>query len=115
MMNIQKMMKQAQEVQMTLQEIQEKLKDIEIESESGGGLVKVKMACGGNLSRIEIDESLMASDKETLEDLIVAAINTANATKDERIKEETRKALKDLGLPEGIAGSMGDSGSGFPF
>jgi hypothetical protein len=115
MLNIQKMMKQAQEVQIKLQEIHEKLKDIEIESESGGGLVKIKMTCGGNATRVEIDEGLMASDKETLEDLIVAAINTANLAKDERIKKETEAALKDVGLPQGMADSIGGSGGGLPF
>jgi len=115
MLNMQKMMKQAQEVQMKLQEIQEKLKDIEVESESGGGLVKIRMTCGGDATRIDIDEGLMASDKETLEDLIVAAINTANVAKDERIKEETESALKSVGLPEGLADSMGGAGGGLPF
>jgi len=115
MLNVQKMMKQAQQVQIKLQEIQEKLKDIEVESESGGGLVKIKMTCGGDATRIEIDEGLMASDKETLEDLIVAAINTANVAKDERIKTETEGALKEMGLPEGMADQMGGSGGGLPF
>ena len=59
MLNIQKMMKQAQEVQIKLQEIHEKLKDIEVESESGGGLVKIRMTCGGDATRVEIDEGLM--------------------------------------------------------
>ncbi len=115
MINIQKMMKQAQEVQMKLEEIHEKLKDIEVSSESGGGLVKITMTCGGDATRVDIDESLMASDKETLEDLIVAAINTANTAKDERIKEETQAALREVGLPEGMAGAMGGAGGGLPF
>lgn len=114
MFNMQKMMKQAQEVQERLQEVHEKLKDIEVESESGGGLVKIRMTCGGDATHVNIDESLMNSDKETLEDLIIAAINTANAAKDERIKEETETALKNAGLPEGLAGNMG-GGSGLPF
>lgn len=112
---MQKMMKQAQEVQMKLQEIHEKLKDIEVESESGGGLIKIKMTCNGDVTHIDINEELMNSDKETLEDLIVAAINTANTAKDERIKEETEKALRDVGLPEGMADQMGGSGGGLPF
>ncbi len=115
MLNVQKMMKQAQEVQIKLQEIQEKLKDIEIESESGGGLIKIKMTCSGNATHVEIDKGLMGSDKETLEDLIVAAINTANVAKDERIKEETEAALKSVGMPEGMADAVGGSGGGLPF
>jgi DNA-binding YbaB/EbfC family protein len=85
MFNIQKMMKQAQEMQMKLQEVQEKLKDIIVEGEAGGGLVKVKMTCAGKATNVDIDESLLGTDKETLEDLITAAINTANDIKEERI------------------------------
>ncbi len=109
MFNMQKMMKQAQEMQMKLQEVQEKLADIEIEAESGGGLIKVKMNCSGKVLGIEIDESLMASDKETLEDLITAAMNTANEVKDQRIKDETQAMMEGMGLPEGFG-----LGSGLP-
>lgn len=106
MFNMQKMMKQAQEMQFKLQEVQEKLKDIEIEAESGGGLVKITMTCAGKATSIEIDQSLMDSDKETLEDLITAAINTANDVKDERIKTETQAVMKDMGLPTDAAGGL---------
>lgn len=111
MFNMQKMMKQAQEMQMKLQEVQEKLVDIEIEAESGGGLIKIVMTCAGKVTRINIDESLMSSDKETLEDLLTAAVNTANDIKDERIKEETKAMMESMGLPEGFAGQ----GGGLPF
>ncbi|MFP4098182.1 MAG: YbaB/EbfC family nucleoid-associated protein [Alphaproteobacteria bacterium] len=112
MLNIQKMMKQAQQVQIKLQEIQEKLKDIEVEGEAGGGLVKITLNCGGGAKRVSINEDLMNSDKETLEDLMVAAINMANQAKDIRIKEETEGALKGMDLPEGLADNMG---GGLPF
>ena len=112
MMNFQKMMKQAQEMQFKLQEVQEKLTDIEIEAEAGGGLVKVIMTCAGKVTKIDIDESLMNSDKETLEDLVIAAINNANEAKEERIKNETQAMMKSLGLPEDMAGG---AGGGLPF
>ncbi len=102
------MMKQAQEVQTTLQEIQEKLKDLTVESVSGGGLIKLTITCSGDAQSIEIDQSLMEAEKEMLEDLIVAAINTANEAKEERIKQETESALKGLGLPEDLA-NIGES------
>jgi len=108
MFNFQKMMKQAQEMQFKLQEVQEKLKDIEVESESGGGLVKVTMNCAGRLLKVDIDPTIMESDKETLEDLIVAAINSGNEAKDAKIKTETTGMMEELGLPEGAA-------SGLPF
>ncbi len=98
-MNFQQMMKQAQEMQQKIQEMQEKLNDIEIEGESGGGLVKVVMACSGRVVRIDIDDSLIGGDKETLEDLIIAAVNKANETKDRKIKDETKGMMEGLGLP----------------
>ena len=70
---------------MKLQEVQEKLKDIEVSAESGGGLVKVTSNCAGVITKVEIDDSLMSSDKETLEDLITAAMNTVNDVKDAKI------------------------------
>lgn len=115
MFNMQKMMQQAKEMQDRLQEIQEKLKDIEVEAESGGGLVKVAMTCAGKATRVSIDDSLMAADKETLEDLITAAINTANDAKDQRVKDETKAMMEGLGLPEGLADKFGDSKGGLPF
>jgi len=110
MFNMQKMMKQAQEMQFKLQEVQEKLKDIEVQGESGGGLIKVTMTCAGKVVNVSIDDSLMASDKETLEDLIAAAMNTANDIKDEKIKTETQAMMESLGLPADAA-----AGGGLPF
>lgn len=99
MMNFQKMMKQAQEMQFKLQEVQEKLKDIEVHGDAGGGLVKVTMTCDGKVRKVDIDDSLMESDKETLEDLIAAAVNNANEAKDEKVQDETKTMMTDLGLP----------------
>ena len=98
MFNMQKMMKQAQEMQFKLQEMQEKLKDIEVDGEAGGGLVKVRITCAGKVVNISIDDSLL-EDKETLEDLIAAAMNNANAARDERIKSETEGLMGGMGLP----------------
>ncbi|MCB1563159.1 MAG: YbaB/EbfC family nucleoid-associated protein [Alphaproteobacteria bacterium] len=100
MINFKEMMAQAQQMQFKLQELQEKLADIEIEAESGGGLVKITMACSGQVRNITIDPSIQSGDKETLEDLIVAAINNANMAKDERVESETKAMMKRLGLPE---------------
>jgi len=106
MMNFQKMMKQAQEMQFRIQEMQEKLADIDVQGESGGGLVKITMSCSGKVSHVDIDQTLMDSDKETLEDLIAAAINNANEAKDARIKNETANMMEGLGLPADAAGSL---------
>lgn len=98
MMNIQKMMQQAQQMQMKLQELQEKFKDIEVGGQSGGGMVKVLMSGDGRLKSIEIDPSI-EDDKETRNDLIVAAVNNANEAREARIQEETKTAMESMGLP----------------
>lgn len=98
MFNFQKMMKQAQEMQFKLAEIQEKMKDIEVSAESGGGLVKITTTCAGKVTKVSIDETLL-NDRETLEDLIAAAMNNANEIKDERIKTETQEMMQEFGLP----------------
>ena len=99
-MNIQKMMKQAQQMQFKLQELQEKFKDVEVTAESGGGAVKVTMTCAGEVTALAIDAGLIAGgDKDMIEDLVIAAVNGAVNAKDERIQAETQKIMVDLGLP----------------
>ncbi len=98
-MNFQQMMKQAQDMQLKIQQMQQKLVDVEVQGESGGGMVKVVMTCSGKLQRVAIDSSLLNGDKETLEDLIVAAVNKATEAKDDRIKSETKSMMESLGLP----------------
>ena len=100
MMNFQKMMQQAQQMQFKLQEMQEKLQDMEVDGESGGGMVKVRMNCRGEVLSVNVDPSVISTDdKETMEDLIVAATNSANTAKDHKIKDETQKMMEELGLP----------------
>ena len=103
MIDIQKMMKQAQEVQFKLQEMQERLKEIDVEGESGGGLVRVVMSCAGEIRSVHIDPSLIVvEEKETLEDLIAAAVNNAGENKDDRIRQETESMMREMGLPPGF-------------
>ncbi len=102
MMNFKDMMQQAQQMQFKLQEMQEKLKDIDVEGEAGGGMVKATISCAGIVRGVNIDPSVInADDKETLEDLIVAALNNANDAKEARIKTETEEMMGGLGLPPG--------------
>lgn len=102
MINFKDMMQQAQQMQFKLQEMQEKLKDVDVEAEAGGGVVRVLMSCAGEVRGLKIDPSLInPADKETLEDLIVAAMNNANVAKDEKIKEETQSMMEGMGLPPG--------------
>ncbi len=102
MMNFQKMMQQAQQMQFKLQEMQEKLADIEVEGEAGGGMVKVRMTCKGEILSIDINPNLInPAEKEILEDLVVAALNNAGENKEQRVASETQAMMKALGLPEG--------------
>ena len=98
MINFKEMMQQAQQMQFKMQEMQAKFEDIEVIGESGGGMVKVCMMCDGVVKGIDIDPSVLG-DKEVLEDLVVAAMNNAGEAKEAKIKEETEKMVKDLGLP----------------
>ena len=71
------MMKQVQQVQENMAKMQAKLAEIEIEGASGAGLVKVTMTCKYDVRRVIIDPSLLADDKDMLEDLVAAAMNDA--------------------------------------
>lgn len=101
MINFKQMMQQAQQMQFRMQELQERLKDVHVEGQSGNGLVKVSLSCAGVVGSVEIDPSVIkADDKETLEDLIIAAMNSANDAKEDKIKTETEKMMESLGLPK---------------
>ncbi len=103
MFNVKDMMQQAQNMQAKMAEIQEKFKDIFVGGESGGGMVKVTMACNGEVKSVDIDPGVIVADeKETLEDLIVAAINNAALAKDERVQAETQAMMEAMGLPAGV-------------
>jgi DNA-binding YbaB/EbfC family protein len=101
MINVQKMMQQAQQVQFRLQELQEKFKEILVAGEAGGGLVKVTMTCDSKMKSIKIDPSLLGpGNQEMVEDLIIAAQNNAIDAKESKIREETGKMMEELGLPK---------------
>ena len=71
------LMKQAQAMQDNMKKAQDELGNIEVTGESGAGLVKVTMTCKHDVKRITIDPSLLAEDKDMLEDLVAAAFNAA--------------------------------------
>ncbi len=75
--NMSKMLKQAQEMQKQIEEVQSQLSDLIIESESGGGLVSVKVNGKQEVLELNIDPEAMDEDKEMLEDLIISALNKA--------------------------------------
>src|SRR5258708_13398717 len=71
------LMKQAQQMQENMRKAQEELAQIEVEGQSGAGLVKVRMTCRFAVKNVAIDPSLLGEDKDMLEDLVMAAINDA--------------------------------------
>ena len=102
-MNIQDMMKQAQKMQAKMQELQAQLAETEIHGEAGGGLVKVTLTAGGGLVKIDINPGVLKpEEKETLEDLIIAAHADAKDRADETIAGETSKMMEGLNLPPGM-------------
>ena len=97
------LMKQAQAMQDNLKKAQEDLANIEVEGESGAGLVKVVMTCKHDVKRITIDPSLLAEDKDMLEDLVAAACNAAVRKDEETSSEKLGKITAGMpGLPGGM-------------
>ncbi|NBX03244.1 MAG: YbaB/EbfC family nucleoid-associated protein [Alphaproteobacteria bacterium] len=102
-MNIQKMMKQAQEMQNKIAEMQKRMEQEETEGSSGGGSVKILLTGKNTLLKVSIDESLMKpEDREMLEDLIVAAHNDARNKIDTAFNERMSSVTAGLSLPPGF-------------
>lgn len=102
-MKIGNMMKQAQAMQTKMQEMQEKLANVTMSGQSGGGVVNVTMNGKGEMTAITLDDSLMnAEEKDVLEDLIVAAVNDARTKVEEHVSNETQSIMGGLGLPGGM-------------
>ena len=99
--NIGQMMKQAQMMQENMRRMQEQLGTIEVEGQSGSGMVKVVMTCKHEMRRVSIDPSL-ASDREMLEDLLVAAFNDAARKVDETVSQKMGSLTAGMGLPPGL-------------
>lgn len=99
-MDMQAIMQQAKEMQNRMQQMQEQLGHMEITGEAGGGLVKVTMTCKRDLKKVDIAPELMIpEERETLEDLIVAAINMAGQNAEQMMASETQKMMQEFGLP----------------
>ena len=98
-----KIMKQAQEMQGRMDEIQGRLEAIEVTGESGAGLVKATATAKGVVRALSIDPSLFKpEDREVVEDLIVAAIQDAQARGEAAAKEEMGRITEGLDLPPGM-------------
>jgi len=93
---------QAKEIQKKMKDVQETIKNIEVEGISGGNSVKVTLNGEGELKKIDIDEKLFQEEKEIVEDLIVAAHNNAKQKLKQRSSEEISKVTGGLNLPPGF-------------
>jgi hypothetical protein len=96
------LMKQAQEMQENLKKAQEQIASMEIEGQSGAGMVKVIMTGRHDIKRVSIDSSLMNDDKEMLEDLVAAAVNDAVRKVESTTQEKMSGVTSGLPLPPGM-------------
>jgi DNA-binding YbaB/EbfC family protein len=96
------LMKQAQQMQDNLKRVQDELGNVEVEGQSGGGMVKVLMTCKHSVRRVTIDPSLLADDKDMLEDLVAAAFNDAARKAEETSAERMGKVTAGMPLPPGM-------------
>lgn len=96
------LMKQAQKMQEDMQKAQEELKNLEIEGQAGGGLVKVVMTGKHEVRKVTIEDSLLSDDKDMLEDLIAAAMNDASNKIEQMTKDQLSGLTSGLNLPAGM-------------
>jgi nucleoid-associated protein EbfC len=98
-----KIMKQAQEMQSRMSDVQNRLDEIEVVGEAGAGLVTVTATAKGAVKRLAIDPSLFVADeREVVEDLIVAAVQDAQARAAAAAQAEMAKVTDGLDLPPGL-------------
>lgn len=98
-----KMMKAATEMQAKITEMQEELSRIVVMGEAGAGLVKARATAKGEVTGLDIDPSiLVASEKEVVEDLILAAIHDAQAKARARSELEMTRLGEQMGVPAGM-------------
>ena len=95
------LMKQAQQMQENMKKAQEQLTQLEVEGQSGAGMVKVLMTCGHDVRRVAIDPSVM-DDREMLEDLVAAALNDAMRRAEQVSQERMAGFSAGLNLPPGF-------------
>jgi DNA-binding YbaB/EbfC family protein len=103
MKNLGALMKQAQQMQSKMAEMQEKLASLQVGGRSGAGLVEVTATGKGDIKRLKIDPSLLVpAEVEVLEDLIVAALADAKTKVEAAAAEQMREVTGGLSLPPGM-------------
>ena len=96
------MMKQVQSMQDNMKKAQEQLASIEVEGQSGAGLVKIVMTCKNDVKRVSIDPSLLGDDKDMLEDLVAAAFNDAVRKAEATASEKMAGVTAGMPIPPGF-------------
>ena len=96
------LMKQAQQMQANMKKAQDELATVEVEGQSGSGLVKVTMTCAHDVRRVQIADSLLSDDKEMLEDLIAAAVNDAVKQAADVTQKRMSGFTQGMNLPPGM-------------
>lgn len=96
------LMKQAQKMQEEMQKAQAEIANIEVQGQSGGGLVVVQMNAQHELKKVTIDPTLFEEDKDMLEDLIAAAVNDASHKLDSQTKDKMSSVTAGMPLPPGF-------------
>ncbi len=97
------MMGKVREMQARMQKVQEELEALEVEGQSGGGLVRVVMTGKGDMRRLAIDPSLMKPDEvEVLEDLVLAAAQDAKRKVEANMQQKMSEVTGGMPLPPGM-------------
>ena len=96
------LMKQAQQMQDNMKRAQDELALLEVEGQAGAGLVKVTMTCRHDVKRVKIDPSLLAEDRDMLEDLVAAAMNDAVRRAEAMTQEKMAGLTSGLPMPPGF-------------
>ena len=99
MTDFSKILEKAKELEKKMKESQEMIKKIEVEGESGGDLVKVKLNGEGEMISIYISDKLLKEEKNIIEDLIKAAYNNAKSSLKSKTNEEISKSTGGFGIP----------------
>ena len=103
MKNLGQMMKQAQEMQTRMQQMQDALAEVEVTGQSGAGMVNVTLNGKGEMKRLKLDKSVVdPDDVEVIEDLIMAAFNDAKLKVEQHVADETQKLMGGMKLPPGL-------------
>jgi DNA-binding YbaB/EbfC family protein len=96
------LMQQAQKMQENMQRLNDELANVEVEGQSGAGLVKVTMTCKYKVRRVSIDASLVGEDRDMLEDLVAAAFNDGVRRAEETSQQRMAAVTAGLPLPPGF-------------